>query len=104
MDRLLKSQMFICKTEKIYCPPPLSRQRKRKPTAEEPESRRKTRLLAERWGKGVAALDPTLNQAKAGALRAGRVPDGGGGRQRGLLVADSLVGFSSPPGVDKKGS
>ena len=56
-----------------YCPPPQSRQRKRRPTAEESGSRRKARHSrrppSERWGKGVAALDPTLNQTKAGALR-----------------------------------
>ena len=56
-----------------YCPPPLSRQRERQPTAEEPGSHRKTRRSrrppSERWGKEVATLDPTLNQTKAGALR-----------------------------------
>ena len=56
-----------------YCPPPQSRQRKRRPAAEESGSRRKARHsrrpLSERWGKGVAVLDPTLNQTKAGALR-----------------------------------
>ena len=82
----------------IYCPAPLSRQRKRQPTAVEPESRRKTRRSrrppSERWGKGVVALDPILNQAKAWALRGacmrcvpqglvGCLGGGGWGRYRG---------------------
>ena len=75
---------------------PLCRQRKLHPTAEEPGYRRKTRRLrrppSERWRKGVAALDSTLNQTKAGALRgpacgasrlADRVPGEGWGRDRG---------------------
>ena len=95
---------------RTYCPPPQSRQRKRRPTAEESGSRRKARHSrrppSERWGKGVAALDPTLNQAKAGALRGpacGALRWGWSGawggigeRQRGVLVADSLVGIQIP--------
>ena len=99
---------------RTYCPPPLSRQRKRRPTAEEVGSRRKTRRSrrppSERWGKGVAPLDPTLNQAKAGALRGpacgasrrGWSGAWGGGRQRGVLVADSLVGIHPHPGPTRR--
>ena len=100
-----------------YCPPPLSRQRKRRPTAEESRSRRKTRYSrrppSERWGKGVAATDPTLNQAKAGALRGPTCGafrcgwsgawGGVGERQRGVLVADSLVGIHPHPGPTRRG-
>ena len=100
-----------------YCPPPQSRQRKRRPTAEESGSRRKARHSrrppSERWGKGVAALDPTLNQAKAGALRGpacGALRWGWSGawggigeRQRGVLVADSLVGIHPHPGPTRRG-
>ena len=65
------------------------------------------------WGKGVAALDPTLNQTKAGALRgpACGAPRWGwsgawggiGERQRGVLVADSLVGIHPHPGPTRRG-
>ena len=99
---------------RTYCPPAQSRQRKRRQTAEESRSRRKTRRSrrppSEWWGKGVAALDPTLNQTKAGGLHAarpagaGRVPGGGvGERQRRVLVADSLVGIHPHPGPTRRG-
>ena len=92
-------------------------QRKRRPAAEESGSRRKARHSrrppSERWGKGVAALDPTLNQTKAGALRGptcGALRWGWSGawggigeRQRGVLVADSLVGIHPHPGPTRRG-
>ena len=102
--------------EHTALPAPLLRQRERRPTAEEPESHRKTRRSrrppSERWGKRVAALDPTLNQKKAGALRgpACSVSRWGwsgawevGERQRGVLVADSLVGIHPYPGPTRRG-
>ena len=102
---------------RTYCPPPQSLQRKRRPTAEESGSRRKARHSrrppSERWGKGVAALDPTLNQTKAGALRGPACGalcwgwsgawGGIGERQRGVLVADSLVGIHPHPGPTRRG-
>ena len=64
-------------------------------------------------GKGVAALDPTLNQTKARALRgpACSTPRWGwsgawggiGERQRRVLVADSLVGIHPHHGPTRRG-
>ena len=64
-------------------------------------------------GERVAALDLTLNQTKAGALRGPACGalrwcwsgawGGIGERQRGVLVADSLVGIHPHPGPTRRG-
>ena len=63
--------------------------------------------------RGGVALDPTLNQTKAGALRGpvcgascwgwSGAWGGVGERQRGVLVADSLVGIHPHPGPTRRG-
>ena len=72
---------------RTYCPPPQSRQRKRRPTAEESGSRRKARHSrrppSERWGKTKQRLGPFEGLHAARSAGAGRVPGEGWGRDRG---------------------